>query len=151
MYNQWLLKISFDLNSMLCISVAVSSGKDLSEDGEPLCMGMSRFCEWDNEDSTTYDGIEFTAGACSPHCKSMCNNYQHSDFKASNTHYSVTYPNGCFKCYGMYPGFFEHFTNDLNGMIQTEYGTCQRCAHGTSYKGPCTVDNVCPAPANPPC
>ena len=82
---------------------------------QPLCLGMSRYCEWDGTD-TTYSEYDMTAGACTSRCKSYCNNYGHDynpqeppsknndpGFRDTN----AAYPNGCFKCYGMWPGFYK--------------------------------------------
>jgi len=90
--------------------------------GSEYCMGMSRYCEWDSSD-TTYADIG-VSGACTSHCKSYCSGFQ----KFSDT--NAPYPNGCFKCYGMHPGFY-----DPNNLYLTDpYFSFARYGHD----GPCT-------------
>jgi len=77
---------------------ALSVGKGFTGGGTyPFCMGISRFCEW-NDTSTKYADLGITvAGACTSHCTSFCNSYQISGWSGNN--------GGCYKCFGMYPGY----------------------------------------------
>ena len=60
---------------------------------------MSRYCEW-KDDDTTYANIG-VSGACTTQCNDHCSGYRPFD------PFKTAYPNGCFKCYGMCPGFFD--------------------------------------------
>ena len=73
-------------------------------DRSEFCMGMSRYCEWDSSD-TTYAAIGIS-GACTNHCNSYCAGYK--PFGAT----LAPKPNGCSKCFGMFPGFYGP---DVNG------------------------------------
>ena len=83
-------------------------GKYFSDSGnDPFCMGISRFCEWSDDDDTYADLGITVSGACTSHCTSYCNNFQNEDFLENNNNQNVAFPNGCYKCYGMYPGFYR--------------------------------------------
>ena len=97
------------------------------------CMGMSRYCEWDASD-TTYSKYGVT-GACTSRCTSYCNNYGYYNAseglgKPNRPGYKETnaaYPNGCFKCYGMFPGFLDPddpYKIDPYGNGMYESGPC---------------------------
>jgi len=79
---------------------ALSLGRyyNYAGDYSPFCLGMSRYCEWDSED-TTYAAYG-VSGACTNHCNSQCAGYK--PFGA----YLTPSPNGCYKCFGMYPDFY---------------------------------------------
>lgn len=85
-------------------------------------MGMSRYCEWNGGD-TTYANLGIT-GACTSHCNSYCAGYR--PFQDTN----APYPNGCFKCYGMYPGFYE---GSANPYAKDPYMPAY------AFDGPCTA------------
>merc|ERR1719468_12802 len=66
------------------------------------CLGLSRFCEWDSRpEANIYDLSPPFVGSCGSKCTEYCNNY--SNYSSTND----PYPNGCFKCYGVYPGFYD--------------------------------------------
>lgn len=107
------------------------------------CMGMSRYCEWDKSD-TTYTNVTGVDGACTSRCTSYCNNFGYyrpangsepavgkpgrgPGYQATN----AAYPNGCFKCYGMFPGFL-----DPNDPFKVD-----PYMNGMSESGPCTGPN----------
>ena len=84
------------------------------------CMGMSRYCEWDPNDRT-YRKIK-VRGACTSRCTFSCNNYR--GYQDTNP----SYPDGCYKCFGMFPGFLN----------KTDPHKADPYAHGMSESGPCT-------------
>ena len=111
-------------------------GKNHDANNKPACMGISRFCEWSDDDAK-YAALGLTvSGACSSHCTSYCNNFQNKAFLDNNEAQKpkpVTYPNGCFKCYGFYPGFYDpKKPYNVHPDYMDHYGT---------YKGPCTKTN----------
>ena len=86
-------------------------------------MGVSRFCEWDEND-TQYADLHITVkGACTSKCTSFCNNY-----KPFNN-YNPNITDGCYKCFGMYPGYYNQKDPCwVNPIFKLGY-----------YQGPCTV------------
>jgi len=125
---------SADAEQAFSTAYALSLGKHYYGDStHPFCMGISRFCEW-SDDSDKYAALGLTVpGACTSSCKSYCNNYESRDFLSNNYVQGVNYPNGCFKCFGMFPGFYDE--NDPY-KVDPEFHNNDR------YKGPCTENNL---------
>ena len=110
---------------------ALSYGKYYFGNGAPFCMGISRFCEWSDADLTYADFGLTVPGACTSRCTSYCNNFQHPLFRENNYFQNVQYPNGCFKCFGMYPGFLN--------PADPYYVNPDYLDHYGWYRGPCTA------------
>ena len=121
---------------------ALSVGKLVNPNGDEMCMGVSRFCEWE-KDNLKYQNVGVTAGACTSNCKSYCNNF--GPFNTTNG----AYPNGCFKCYGMYPGIFNETQNDPS-WIHSAYNGDNGYGDRGLFCGPCTEDNKFTCSANYP-
>lgn len=120
---------SVEAEQAFSTAYALSIGK-YRFDKNAWCMGTSRFCQW-SDDDVTYSNFNLTvSGACTSRCTSYCNNFQNSLFTQNNAVHNVTDPNGCFKCFGMYPGFLNE--NDPY-YVNPEY-----MDHSGWYRGPCT-------------